>query len=366
MSLSPDGSYAVPVSGPSARLAWLRALWVKAQHVATTAWARTRLALSAAVRIPKAVATAAVTALSTTIGYTAVVTTVATTVRTVGRAVGAGVRTVGRGLSWLGRTITDLVGKASPSAAEWLSRTARRVADPVRDAVQRVGGLLSGVGTVAEHLAHMPLVRTASTTAAKITAGVLAVHAISKGAVAAKIVAAVPASMDLVVAATNPWVALAGVGVVTVGAMGIALARLMSARPGTDEDPEDDTGPDDTPPSGGVTAPAVTRPTVDPAESEAEVEDILTDLAEIAKTVQVVIDTDGSVVVEGIPTSVPGDLREVVAQIAADGAIRHVERTLRVRPTPSRDDRRLFTKAAREALVSEARRRKEGPEQQAA
>ena len=38
-----------------------------------------------------------------------------------------------------------------------------------------------------------------------------------------------------------------------------------------------------------------------------------------------------------------------------------MERTLRVRPTPSRDDRRLFTKAAREALIAEARRRRNEP-----
>ena len=88
---------------------------------------------------------------------------------------------------------------------------------------------------------------------------------------------------------------------------------------------------------------------------------MLTDLAEIARTVHVVVDTDGSVVVEGIPASVPEELREVVARIAADGAVTHMQRTLRVRPTPSRDDRRLWTKAAREALVAEARRRKSGP-----
>ena len=93
---------------------------------------------------------------------------------------------------------------------------------------------------------------------------------------------------------------------------------------------------------------------------------VLTDLAEIARTVHVVVQTDGSVVVEGIPASVPEELREVVAQIAADAAVRHMERTLRVRPTPSRSDRRLFTKAAREALIAEAKRRRHGRVQQAA
>lgn len=80
----------------------------------------------------------------------------------------------------------------------------------------------------------------------------------------------------------------------------------------------------------------------------------------------VVVETDGSVVVEGIPATVPEDLRDVVARVAADAAVRHVERPFRVRPTPSMDGRRLFTKAAREALVAEARRRRHGPEQEAA
>jgi hypothetical protein len=66
---------------------------------------------------------------------------------------------------------------------------------------------------------------------------------------------------------------------------------------------------------------------------------------------------------QAFPASVPEDLPEFVARIAA---VKHLQRTLRVRPTPSRDDRRLFTKAAREALIREVRRRKAGEEQQAA
>ena len=92
----------------------------------------------------------------------------------------------------------------------------------------------------------------------------------------------------------------------------------------------------------------------------------MTDLAEIAKTVHVIVEADGSAVVEGIPAAVPEDLREVVASIAADAAVTHMQRTVRVRPTPSRDDWRLFTKAAREALIAEARRRRTNPGQEAA
>jgi hypothetical protein len=184
--------------------------------------------------------------------------------------------------------------------------------------------------------------------------------------VAAKIVAAIPSSMDLVMAVTNPWITLAGVGVVTVGAMGIALARLMSARSDVEGHVHDVNAPDDTPPNGDAPPGSVQPAQAAPTKESVAVDDVLTDMAEIAKWVHVVIATDGSVTVEGIPGTVPPELREVVARVAADTAIGHVERTLRVRPTPSRSDRRLFTKAAREALVAQAKRRKHGPEQQAA
>jgi hypothetical protein len=153
--------------------------------------------------------------------------------------------------------------------------------------------------------------------------------------------------MDAIILLTNPWVALGGVAAVTLAAMGIALARLLAA--GNDD------GPDD---GDGEAMPA--------AEGVEAVDAVLTDLAEIAKSVHVVVEVDGSVTVQDIPAAVPADLREVVARIAADAAVTHMQRTLRVRPTPSRDDRRLLTKAAREALIAEAKRRQHRPEAAAA
>ena len=66
--------------------------------------------------------------------------------------------------------------------------------------------------------------------------------------------------------------------------MGIALARLLAAG-------SDDGGPG----NDGTEAPAGTVP------ADADVAEVLTDLAEIARTVQDVVQTDGSVVVEGVP-----------------------------------------------------------------
>ena len=224
-TLSLDGSYAVPVSGPDQRLAWLRALWVKAQGVAKTAWAHARVVLSGALRLPRWAANMALSLLSSKAGYATVVHAIGTGVRAVARGIGWAVSKAGQGLSWLGTTTARLVGRVWPAAETWLRSTAARVAGPVREGVKWLGGLLVGIGVVAEGLARTPLVRAASTTGAKVAAGVLAVHAISKGAVAAKIVAALPASMDLVIMLTNPWIALGAVGVVTLATMGVALGR---------------------------------------------------------------------------------------------------------------------------------------------
>jgi hypothetical protein len=210
------------------------------------------------------VANATLSLLSSKAGYDTVVGAVGTGVRAVARGVGYALGKVGRGLSWLGDTTARLVGRVWPAAETWLRQTASRVAAPVRDGVQWPGDILAGTGVVAESLAHAPLVRAASTTGAKVAAGVLAVHAVSKGAVAAKIVATLPASMDLVIAATNPWIALAAVGVTSLAAMGIALARLLAAG-------DDNNGPDD-----GGAQPLSSAPV--PAEA-GDVQGALTDLA---------------------------------------------------------------------------------------
>jgi hypothetical protein len=348
-TMSTDGSYAVPVSGPDQRLAWLSALLLKLQGIARSAWTHARVVLSGAIRLPRWVAQAALSLLSSRAGYDTVVNAIGTGVRAVAHGIGWAIGRLSRGLSWVGDRTARHVGRVWPAAETRLRQTAARVLRPVRDGLQWLGDVVAGTGVVAEGLAHTPLVRSVATTSAKVAAGVLAVHALSKGAVAAKIVATVPTSMDLLVAATNPWIALAAVGVVTLSAMGIALARLLAAG--------NDNGPDD----GGTEA---VMGTVQ-ADAE-EVEGVLTDLEQIAHTVHVVVDVDGSVLVEGIPASVHEDLREVVARIAGDAAVRHMQRTLRVRPTPSRDDRRLWTKAAREALIAESRRRRDGEEQEAA
>jgi hypothetical protein len=55
---------------------------------------------------------------------------------------------------------------------------------------------------------------------------------------------------------------------------------------------------------------------------------------------------------------VPPDLGQAVAEMALDAATPQLERTLRLRRTPTRDDRRVLTKVAHDAIRVEAARRR--------
>lgn len=76
----------------------------------------------------------------------------------------------------------------------------------------------------------------------------------------------------------------------------------------------------------------------------------------VAASVRIEIAPDGSVTVVGIPNTVPREYGQIIAQVATTAALQHGRRTVKSRPTPSGDDRRLFTKAAKEAVRDLARR----------
>lgn len=127
--------------------------------------------------------------------------------------------------------------------------------------------------------------------------------------------------MDAVITITNPTRALVFVAGTAAVAMGVAAARLAKQL----RAPE--------PPT--AAAAAAYMPPVQDSEVDLEV---LTDLSVIAGKVSVEIQRDGSVILTGIPDTVPEDLGQVVAEIALDAAMRQVRRTLPVQPNPSRDD----------------------------
>ena len=68
MSIPIDGTYSVPVSGPSPRLAMLRALYLKARGISRNTLAHARTTLSLAGQMPKSVAATGSSILSTQAG----------------------------------------------------------------------------------------------------------------------------------------------------------------------------------------------------------------------------------------------------------------------------------------------------------
>ncbi len=123
--------------------------------------------------------------------------------------------------------------------------------------------------------------------------------------------------------------------------MGLALLRLMRASKDFDSQSEDAAAKEPQAPQSAGRSEGV-------------------DLEQIARTLNVVVEADGGVVVEGIPADLPEDVREKVAHLAAEAATAQLRRILRHRRVPTRDDRRLFTKVAREAVAAEAQRQVAG------
>ncbi len=82
----------------------------------------------------------------------------------------------------------------------------------------------------------------------------------------------------------------------------------------------------------------------------------MSDMEAAVRQVRIEIRPDGSVAVHGIPDTVPSDVGQARADAAQEEAERHLLRILRIRQVPTRNDRRVVTRAAREAVAAEVRR----------
>lgn len=80
------------------------------------------------------------------------------------------------------------------------------------------------------------------------------------------------------------------------------------------------------------------------------VPDVPVALREVAAHLNVEVTPDGSVVVHVIPDTLPDDVGLRVAEVAAKAATERLERIFMRKPFVNRDDRRLLTKVAREAV----------------
>jgi hypothetical protein len=345
MSIPLDGTYSVPISGPSARLAMLRTIAMKAAGIAKNAWAHTRTVLATASRLPKSVAVTVASVLATRTGYTTLTRIARAVLSTAWNGLTRLLRGAGRAARTTANTVPLVVGFLSPTGADLTLGIIDTLARTVTRWFDKFDGLVRGVGELAWGLAHTRLVRSTVTTAASMASAVFVVHTLTQGLLAVKIVQAMPWLMTAVVWATNPWRTLALVGVAGLTAMGVALVRLIQGSRGMAEDaPEFDPEPPAT-----EQVPFTVVPDPEPI-----VEPVI-DWDAVVSSVRVEITNDGSVVVVGIPNSVPREYGEVIARIATEAALKHWNRTRVSRPCPSRDDRRLFTKAAKEAVRNYAR-----------
>ncbi len=347
MSIPFDGTYTVPVSGPSVRLAMLRAVLLKATGVARHGWAHIRATLSIVGRMPRTAAAAVSSVLATRTGYGALTGSIRTVVSTAWRLVTGAARLFGRACRFTAGLGTLAVGYLSPGGADLTLRLADTVADRVSAAARHVDAAVRRAGDLMWLLAHTCLVRTTVTTAASTASALFVVHTLSQGLIAVKIVKAMPWLMTAVVWATDPRRTLLLVLGAAAAAMLLALARLLHTRaPGVDDGPQYDPEP----PAAASTPLAVVT---DEKEEPTPTVPVI-DWDAVAASVRIEITNDGSVLVVGIPNSVPKEYGELIARIATDAALTHWRRTRTSRPTPSRDDRRLFTKAAKEAVRKHA------------
>ena len=323
------------VSGPSPLVAVLRALYLKVTGVIHSAWSTARVVLSTSLRLPGTVAAAVTSVLSSKTGYASTTRGIRGLFSGIWRAITGCARFVSRIIGATAKALVTLVGYASPRAADVLYAAFSQVRVNVAAIATRVDTFVRTVGEVLWMLLNTSMVRTVSTTVAGVAAGLLVVHEATSGAVAAWIVGQIPALLKVVGWVTNPWISLAAVGLSTLGAMGLAFLRLLNAGQDAASGPDDD-GPDD---------PADAS---DWTRWQASIDEQA--LESLVGGLHVSVAPDGSVSVSGIPEWVPANLRNHLAKVAADAALKQWERTIRRRPQPNRDDRRLFTKAARDAV----------------
>lgn len=338
-------THTITVSGPSARLATLRALALKAVGHARDLWHRLRLTLTSSGRMLTTTATSVLALIGSDTGYDLAVHAVGTAMDVVGSLLGSAVRVVGLAARWVGRALLGPVRVVSPVAADTCQQLATTwVAEPVHRVITTAQTWIGQARLVIADLTGTTLVRTATVWAAQVASVILGLHALTQGALAARIVTALPWTMTGVVWATQPVTAAIAVAGTFLAALAYAAVRIWTQRPDSDTDPT----PDHT-----VTIDEAPRLLAGPRPQPRT----QLDLDAVAATLYVEVATDGSVLVHGIPHELPEDTALEVAHIAADAATNRLRKILLHRPQPNRDDLRLLTKTAREAVRLEGRRR---------
>lgn len=330
-------THSITVSGPSTRLATLRALALKVLSHTHNLIGRLRLAISTGGRMVSTAAASALAIVASDTGYDLVRNSVATAADLLGSLIASAARWAASFSTCLGRLALRPVRAWKPELADACQRrvTAWLGAPISRLTSAAMTWLRHGRQILAE-LTNTSLARTATVKAAQVAGVILGIHALTEGAVAAKLVAAAPWTMTAVVWATQPVTAALVVASTFAIAIVLAATWLRASSP----DPTPGQGTNSCRDVG--EAPellAGPRPSTNRLDLEA-----------VAAALQVEVTSDGSVLVLGIPEELSDDVALAVAHTAADAATRRLERILIRRRTPNRDDRRLLTKVAREAV----------------
>ena len=355
-------THSIPISGRSSVLAMLHALILKAARVARALWNQISVTLTMVATASFSIAATTTTVLSTDEGYTLATQLAKAVIATSWNVASKTIRFLGRLLRRVADLAVIAIGYTSCAAVDLAYNAVCTVAEKVEDGINRADQALRDFGSQVWQAARTPLVRSVATTGAGLAAAFTALRHLTEGALDAWLTCHLPRKIS-----TRLLGSWTGLVIVTVLTFAVILVRVIrgwaqrrkaakAAQHGAPPEPDtEEQEPQEPQGTDGVEEPEIVE---EPEEIEVVLAEIVEpddelaelDWHELAATVTVDISPDGSVTVNGIPDWVPEHLREDVAHIAADAAIRQMRRTMKLRTTPNRDDRRLFTKVARQAL----------------
>jgi hypothetical protein len=356
-------TYSIPISGSSSVLAMLHALVLKAARVARVLWNQISVTLTMVATASFSAAATMTTVLSTDEGYTLATQLAKTVIATGWKVFSKTVRFAGRVVRRLADVAVIAIGYTSGAAVDLAYTTVCTTAQKVEDGFNRADQKMRAFGTQVWQATRSAFVRSVATTGAGLAAAFTALRNLTEGALDEWLTCHLPRKISTRL--LGQWSGLLAVTALTfivilVGVIRGWVQRRKAAKtqtpvapggPEKEQEPEDEPKKEEEPEE--LIEELHEVPEVVLAEIVGpDIEDELAELDwhQLAATVTVDISPDGSVTVNGIPDWVPEHLREDVAHIAADAAIRQMRRTLKLRTTPNRDDRRLFTKVARQAL----------------
>jgi hypothetical protein len=322
----------ITVFGPSSALAMLRALALKTAGHARSLWNSIRTSFTLTSQTLRTTANIALAAIGSTTGYDIAIAGI----RTVANACWTAIRWIfsrtARLLGRAARATYSLIAMLSPTLAKLVESVVEEfIAEPFLDAALAIDQQVTAFGQTLWGLAHTSLVRQTTVNTAQVSGGLIAAHMLTKGFLAAKVVQLIPASMTAIIWLTNPIIAIGLVAGAFIIAASFAFLRLSG---------KSATKPDNSP------NPNQARGYSDLFETD-QFDRI--DLDAVAAGLDVEVTPDGSVIVNGIPADLPSETAERIAGIAADAAIKRLVKVIPHRK-PNRDDRRVITKIAREAV----------------